>query len=353
MSEFKIPETQSAYGFKKYGLAKDVIEKLTVPVPKLEPNSDQILVKIHAACYNKADMHKMHGVLKNFTKLPIPSIPGADFSGVVVAKGSLVTKFGVGDEVYGTLKLEMNLSTMGTSAEYTLVSTKKDYVELKPSLLSHEEAAATGIASMTAASVFVTHLNLPKEGKNALQGKKLLVVGASGGVGSYVVLVAKYYGAEVTGVCSAKNVKFVKETLKADNVIDYTSSPLENQFSTASEFDLIVDCVGGDDLWHLAQKILNPKGSYLTVVGPMKELGAITIPAIFGMVGSVFYKKLFYTRKYILIQDIATFGIVHEWVSSGASKPPVVEVFEFDDSKKALELMDTNRAVGKVVVKVC
>ena len=207
--------------------APDVLklEEIAKPVPA----DDRVLVKVHAASVNPLDWHYMQGkpyIMRAGAGIGKPDSihMGADFAGTVEAVGKNVTRFKPGDEVFGDRD--------GAFGEYVSVA-ENGAMALKPSNMTMEQAAAVPIAGMTALQA------LRDKGK-VQAGQKVLINGASGGVGTFAVQIAKAYGADVTGVCSTRNVEMVK-SIGADHVIDYTK---EDFTKGSARYDLIIDNVG-------------------------------------------------------------------------------------------------------------
>ena len=228
----------------KYG-SPDVLELQDVEKPK--PRQDEVLVKIHAASANPLDWHFMRAdpffmrLIAGFLK-PRNNILGADIAGKVEAVGKNVTQFQPGDEVYG------DIHNHGF-AEYVCIT--EGNLALKPDNMSFDEAAAVPVAGLTA-------LQCLRDQAQIQAGQKVLINGASGGVGTYAVQIAKSFGAEVTGVCSKRNVDMVR-SIGAEYVIDYTN---EDFTRTGQQYDLILDNVGNRSLSDM-KRILGPKGIYL------------------------------------------------------------------------------------------
>src|SRR2546421_6870475 len=220
-------------------------------VDKPVPNDNQILVKVRALSVNPLDWHFMEGTpylgrLRAFGLLkPKVERLGVDYAGTVEAVGKNITEFKPGDEVYG--------NKFGAFAEY-VVATDKAMV-LKPASLSFEQAASLPVAALTA-------LQALRDSGKLQPGQKVLINGASGGVGTFAVQIAKAFGAEVTGVCSGRNVELVR-SLGADHVIDYTKEDFTRR---AERYDVILDNVGSQPLSGF-RRVLMPKGKYVVVGG--------------------------------------------------------------------------------------
>src|SRR5213083_2891603 len=231
-----------------YGLANLKLENIEKPTP----NDDQILVRVRAASVNPLDWHFIEGtpyimrVMGVGLRKPKDTRLGVDFAGTVEAIGKNVTQFKPGDEVFG--------GRGGAFAEYVCPRANRA-VALKPANLTFEQAASVNIAGITA-------LQAIRDKGNVQPGQKVLINGASGGVGTFAVQIAKTFGADVTGVCSSRNVDLVR-SLGADHVIDYT----KEDFAKGTErYDVILDNVPNHSLSE-CRRILNPKGKYVMIGG--------------------------------------------------------------------------------------
>ena len=237
-----------------YGCA-DVLRIAQIPRPTVADN--QILIRVHAAGLDRGTWHLMTGkpylqrVVLGF-RGPRNPVPGRDVAGTVVAVGPAVTRFSVGDEVYGI--------GPGSFAEYTVA--RQDRLARKPANITFEQAAVVPVSAMTA-------LRALSDVGHVATGQKVLVVGASGGVGSYAVQLAKAFGAEVTGVASTGKLDLVR-TLGADHVIDYTRDDFANG---TDHYDLILDIAGNPTLSRL-RRALTPTGTAVIVGG--EEGGNLT-----------------------------------------------------------------------------
>src|SRR5213076_700003 len=234
----------------KYGTS-DVLGLEDVDVPGLE--DDRALVRVHAASVNALDWHLLRGLpylvrLSEGLRRPKRSSMGVDVAGRVEAVGKNVTQFRPGDAVFGARD--------GAFAEY--VAAKEEKLVLKPANVSFEQAAAVPVAGCTA-------LQALRDKGQVQPGQKVLINGASGGVGTFAVQIAKSFGAEVTGVCSTRNVDLV-ESLGADRVIDYTREAFTQG---AHRYDLMLDIVGGGRSWSDCKRVLSPKATVVVVGGPL------------------------------------------------------------------------------------
>ncbi len=296
--------------YKKYG-PPNVLEVTEIEKPK--PRDNEMLVKIHAATVTSGDVRLRSSDFPPLFWLPArlifglfnpkKKILGHELAGTIEAIGKNVTKFKVGDSVFGTTTM---LKT-GSYAEYICLPQewKNGVVALKPENLSFKEAAALPVGAMT--SLFLL------EKANLKNGQKVLVYGASGSVGSYAVQLAKLNGAIVTGVCSSSNVEMVK-SLGTEKVIDYK----KKDFSEGSEkYDIVFDAVGKTTKAK-AKKVLNAKGIFVTIKMLTKEktenLERIKELAEQGKL------KAFIDKTFVLDEIVSA----HEYVDSGRKRGNVV-----------------------------
>ncbi|GMT46828.1 MAG: alcohol dehydrogenase [bacterium] len=237
----------------RYGSA-EVLEYKEVPLPQVKPS--HLLVRIHATSVNPVDFKIRRGEIRLFTGLinPRVRILGFDVAGEVVEVGKRVKTFRKGDQVYAFLGIRDG----GAYAEYTSVPERS--VAIKPANMSFEEAAAVPLASLTALQA------LRDKGKISA-GKKVLINGASGGVGTFAVQIAKASGAVVAGVCSSKNIELV-QSLGADSVIDYTKKDFTEDSRT---YDIIYDVVANKS-FSTCKKVLTTNGIYITTIPDPKTI---------------------------------------------------------------------------------
>ncbi|MBP93255.1 MAG: NAD(P)-dependent alcohol dehydrogenase [Flavobacteriaceae bacterium] len=236
--------------YTKYG-SPEVIQIVDVEIPSLKP--DEILVKIKVSSATRADTMMRQGTPK-FGRLflglfkPKNTALGTGFSGVIEAIGSQITKFKVGDEVFGE-----KLFSNGCNADYICIA-ENMIIENKPTNISHQEAAPI-------CDGFLTSYNFLKDIANIKEGQHILINGASGSLGSAAVQLAKVMGAKVTGVCSSKNVRFVK-SIGADEVVDYKNDDFTN---SQIKYDIIYDSVGTLS-FKSCKNVLTQKGIFMTPV---------------------------------------------------------------------------------------
>jgi len=304
-------------------------------VAKPTPKDDEVLVKVHAASVNPLDWHYVEGtpyLVRTDSGLGKPENPrlGVDFAGTVEAVGKNVTRFKPGDEVFG--------GKFGAFADYVAVPEGRA-LALKPDNMSFEQAAAVPIAGITA-------LQALRDKGRIHAGQKVLVNGASGGVGTFAVQIAKSYGTEVTGVCSTKNVDMVR-SLGADHVIDYTQ---EDVTKGTQRYDLIIDTVGTHSLSDY-KRVMAPNGIYVGVgsTDPGKWFGWLVAP----VEGAILSK--FVNQKFTMIlaelnkDDLATLGTL---MQSGKLTPVIDRRYQLSEAAEALRYLEKGHARGKVVLTV-
>ena len=283
---------------------------------RLGIGGDDVLVRVRAAGVDRGVWHMMTGLpylgrLAFGVRKPKARILGMDLAGTVEAVGPDVTRFAVGDAVYG--------SGSGSYAEYAVASESK--LAAKPQSLSFEQAAAVPVSAVTA----LVGLRAGKIG----EGQKLLVTGASGGVGSYAVQLAKAYGAQVTGVCSTGKVGFVR-TLGADRVIDYT----REDFAATGPYDLILDIAGNPSISRL-RHALTPTGTAVITGG--EGGGKLTGQRLTMVLGLVRAAEL---------QDLTPL------IEAGKIAPALNRTFALAEARDALRFLEGGHVSGKVVLTI-
>jgi len=304
-------------------------------IAKPSAKDDELLVKVRAASLNPLDWHYLEGtpyLVRTDTGLGKPENPrlGVDFAGTVEAVGKNVTRFKPGDEVFG--------GRTGAFADYVTVREIRA-VASKPANVTFEQAAAVPIAGITA-------LQALRDKGQIHAGQKVLINGASGGVGTFAVQIAKSYGTEVTGVCSTKNVDLVR-SLGADHVIDYTR---EDVTKGTQHYDLIIDTVGTHSLLDY-KRVLSPNGIYVMVgsTDPGKWFGWLVAP-IEGVILSKFVNQKF---NLILAElnkdDLATLAALME---SGKMTPVIDRRYKLSEAAEALRYVEKGHARGKVILTV-
>ena len=314
-----------------YG-SPEVFKMDSVARPTARPN--EILVKMHASSVTKADTMMRTGkpyigrLMIGLTK-PKNPIWGTGFAGVVEAVGLGVTKFKVGDKVFGE-----NLETFGTYAEYVTVA-EEGIVAHLPENLPYEEAAGMGDGGITSLN-FLSNLG------NVKPGDKVLINGASGALGTAAVQIAKHFGAEVTGVCSTKNVSLVWE-LGADHVIDYTT---EDFTGHENSYDLIYDTVGMRSFAD-CRGVLTENGIYASPVLGMPLLGDMMTTTIFGT-----KKAKFSATGALPPKEIKRLlGLLIDIIKTGRFKVIVDRVYPLDKVVEAHEYIEKGHKIGNVVLR--
>ncbi|KAI8826512.1 chaperonin 10-like protein, partial [Chytriomyces cf. hyalinus JEL632] len=332
-----IPAIMQAITFSKYG-DSSVLEHQTIATPALsDKDTSCILVRVHSAGVNPADYKVRKGDMATMVKLHFPAIPGLDYAGIVAAVHSKYSgPLKVGDRVYGkTADMQDN----GTYAQYIKLDTKLDLVVPLPENVSFNDAGGVAVVALTAYVGLVPYGGLSKNvAENA--GRRVLVIGASGGVGMFVVQIAKLLGAHVTAVASGKNKGFVVNTLKADTFVDYTLSPLAQQLSTKNEFDVIT-------MQWLAtmEKTGNSRK-------PSSNQAVYSVGNMTSMVGTITWRAVSSSRRYKFISSIpvSDFPVVAEWIAKGSLKMVTSLALPLADTRKAQDLSETGRTVGKIVL---
>ena len=318
-----------------YGLNNLKLEQIEKPVP----NDDQLLVRVRAASVNPYDWHFIEGTPKIIRLIgatglrkPKDTRLGVDFAGTVEAVGKNVTQFKPGDEVFG--------GRGGAFAEYVCPRATRA-VAMKPATVSFEEAAAVNIAGITALQ------GLRDKGK-VQAGQKVLINGASGGVGTFAVQIAKSLGAEVTGVCSTRNVDLVK-SLGADHVIDYTK---EDFTKGAERYDVMLDNVGNRSLSE-CKGVLTPKGKYVLVGG-----GGASDQGFLGGLSkalwTVVYSKFVNQQMGMMMADSnqKDLTVLADMMQSGKVKAVIDRTYKLDQVPEAIRYLEQGHARGKVVITV-
>jgi len=314
--------------FRKNG-APDVLSCEEIEKPK--PEDDEVLLKVSCASINPLDWRMMRGSplmrVLSVRRKPKLSHPGVDVAGVVEEVGSKVTEFKPGDAVFGACH--------GAFAEYACAPAR--CLALKPAALTFDDASSIPIAGITALQALRDHGRIQR-------GQKVLINGASGGVGTFAVQLAKYFGAEVTGVCSGANAGLVR-SLGADRVVDYT----REDFTRDSErYDVVLDNMGNHSLVQ-CRRILNPKGRCVIIGGP-KQISRIFVHALGAMVFSwLISQKLGMMVAKITAKDLA---FMADLMQSGKVRPVIDRRYKLVEAPEAFGYMEEEHARGKVLITV-
>jgi NADPH:quinone reductase-like Zn-dependent oxidoreductase len=313
----------------------DVLELRDIDIPEIK-DDDEVLVRVHAAGVGRDVWHIMTGLpypirLAGYgLRAPKNPVIGSDVAGVVEAVGTNVSRFQPGDEVFGIGK--------GSYAEY--VCAREDKLAHKPTNLSFEQAAVVAIMGSTALQALRDH------GK-VRQGQEVLIIGASGGVGTYAVQIAKAFGAHVSGVCSTQKVEMVR-SIGADHVIDYTQEDFADVHD--QRYDLILDIGGNSSLSRLRRAlaslgtlvIVGGEGGGRWLGGTDRQLRAIMLSPLVGQKLGTFVNKENH-------EDLMVLG---ELIESGKVTPVIDRTYPLAEVPEAIRYLEEGRARGKVVITV-
>jgi NADPH:quinone reductase-like Zn-dependent oxidoreductase len=294
----------------------------------------EVLVRVRAASVNPRDWHFLRGLpyvmRPTGLRLPEHGVLGSDVAGQVEAVGRAVTRFRPGDEVYANV-LE------GAFAEYA--SVPEDVLAAKPANLTFEQAAAVPLAALTA-------LQGLRDRGQVRAGQRVLIIGASGGVGTFAVQLAKELGAEVTGVCSTRNLEMVR-SLGADQVIDYTREDVVRRGRT---WDLVFQLAGTRSPWDL-RRAVTPRGTLIPSsgesagrwFGPMGRMVAATV------LSAVLPQRL---GPFLARQSADDLEVLRELIEAGRVAPVIDRTYPLSETAEAIRHLETGHARGKVVVTV-
>jgi NADPH:quinone reductase-like Zn-dependent oxidoreductase len=313
--------SMKAVVIRKYG-KNDVVEIGEMPKPRCA--AGMVLLKVHAASVNPLDWKIRSGMLRFITGSKFPKVLGSECAGEVV-ETSGVSKLSQGDQLIGL----SSARSLGAFGEYVCLPETKTFP--KPAAISFEEAACIPIAGLTALQALRDHGRIAP-------GKKVLINGASGGVGTFAVQISALYGAETTGVCSTANIALVKK-LGADRVIDYGVVDFAKE---RYRYDVIFDAVAKRSFAE-CNKTLNPKGVYVTTV---PSFSSILNQYLIGYVSS---RK---ARSMWIKPNSSDMTWMTSHVESGRIRVVIDKVFSLDQAKEALAYSESARAKGKIVLKV-
>ncbi len=315
----------------QYG-SPDVLQLRDIEKPA--PNANEVLIKVHASSVNTGDKIRLYGdpfVVRFDTGLNKPKLPilGADVAGTIEAVGQNVTEFQVGDAVFG----DLSSTGWGGFAEY--VTTPVTPLVKKPANLTFEEAAVAPVAGVTA-------LKGLREKGQIQAGQKVLIHGASGGVGAFAVQIAKAFGAEVTAVCSTSKVELVR-ALGADYVIDYTQADF---VQTGKQYDLIFAANGNRSIFDYL-RALTPDGKYICSGGDMRQVFQVML---LGPILSKLGKQTF--TNYLSVSNRDKLTLLAELMETSQVRPVIDRCYPLSETAEALRYLESGRARGKVVISV-
>jgi len=325
-------KTMKAVTRTEYGSPLDVLELRNADMPAIK--DDEVLVRVHAASVNAGDTAQVRGtpyIIRPVYGMRRPKRPfiGQDVAGTVEKVGAKVTRFSRGDEVFGC--------GFGTFAEYAAAPEKR--LAMKPATVSFDKAAALPVAGLTA-------LQGLRDAAGVAEGQKVLINGASGGVGTFAVQIAKALGAEVTAVCSTRNVEQAS-SIGADHVVDYT----EKDFTQAVErYDVVFDNAASRSLTD-TRRILADNGILIPNAGMLDSKWLTSVPRMLGaMLSSVFSGK----RAKIAAQtwnpdDLIALG---ELIEDGRVEPIIERTYPLAEAAQAVAYVAEGHASGKVVIAV-
>ena len=314
--------------FHSYGTSNVLkIEEVEKPTPK----DNEILVKVCATSVNPAEWYGMTGLflarIGNGLFKPKDTRLGADFAGIVEAIGKEVTDFKPGDEVFG--------GRSGAFAEYVCV---QKAIAHKPANITYEQAGAVAIAGLTALQGLRDHGKIQA-------GQKILINGASGGVGTFAVQIAKALGAEVTAVCSTKNVELIR-SLGADHVIDYTK---EDFTRNRQRYDLLLD-IAGTRSWSEYRRVLAPKATVVIIggpkgkiIGPLKHIIKMRIASFRASQKVIFFVANFNREDLCVLREL---------MEAGKIKPIVDRTYPLNRINEAMSYLGPGHARAKIVVTI-
>jgi NADPH:quinone reductase-like Zn-dependent oxidoreductase len=322
-------DTMRAIVQHRYGSA-DMMHVERVPRPGLADN--EVLIHVHAAGLSRGTWHLMSGrpyVMRLGLGLrgPKKTVAGQDVAGTVIVVGSAVTRFRIGDQVFGI--------GHGSFAEYT--AAREDELARKPANVSFEQAASVPVSALTA-------LQGLRDVGQVKRGQKVLIIGASGGVGTFAVQLAKAFGAEVTGVCSTPKLDLVR-SLGADHVIDYTAT----DFADGPNYDLILD-IGGNATLARIRRVLTSRGTLVIVggedngnwIGMSRQIRAVAL--------SPFIRQRL--AMFLGTQNVSDLEEVANLIEAGALSPTIDRSFPLDCVPDAMRYLESGNARGKIAVTI-
>jgi NADPH:quinone reductase-like Zn-dependent oxidoreductase len=326
------PATMRAITQNRYGtVPEDVMRLDQVARPGI--GDDEVLIQVRAAAVDRGTWHLMAGqpylmrLLGFGFRGPRNRVPGLDVAGTVVAAGPAVTRFAVGDEVFGIAR--------GSFAEYA--AAREGTLARRPAALSFEQASAVAVSGLTA-------LQGLRDAGRIKPGQKVLVVGASGGVGSYAVQIARSFGAEVTGVCGTAKADLVR-SIGADHVIDYTQADFADG---QRHYDLILD-IGGNSRLSRLRRALTPRGTLVIVggegarwTGVGRQVGALALSVLIRQRLTMFVSR----------HRQADLDTLRQLIETGQVTPVVDRTYPLAEAPRAVRHLHAGHARGKIVITI-
>jgi NADPH:quinone reductase-like Zn-dependent oxidoreductase len=319
---------------------KQPLELTDLPEPSVEDHD--VLVDIHAAAVNLLDVKVQAGEFKAILPYKAPFVLGHDLAGTVIAVGSDVTRFTVGDEVYGRPRD----GRVGTFAQRLAVH--EDDLAHRPQSISTAEAASVPLVALTAWQALV-------ERANVQPGQKVLIHAGSGGVGTYAIQLAKHLGATVATTTGTTNMRWVKE-LGADVVIDYKTQRFDKELSG---YDVVLDSQGGETLTR-SLTVLKPGGLAIGIAGPPdpafaaqlgKRVPLLPVMALLSLKTRRAAKRLGVRYSFLFMRaDGAQLGQIAALIEAGTLRPVIDRTFPFDQTPDALTYVQAGRSKGKVLI---
>lgn len=335
-------QTMQALTFKRYGKSPDVGFR-AVPRPT-ELKADELLVQVYAVGLNPIDNMILTGMFKPVLQFQLPATIGSDLAGVVTQVGSQVTRFKVGDAVFASI-----FDTgKGALAEFAVIP--ESAAALKPANLDFVEAASIPMVGLTSWQAL-------KERADIQRGQKVFIPAGSGGIGTFAIQLAKYFGATVATTTSSKNLALVK-SLGADQVVDYTREEFDK---VLKGYDLVLGTVRGDAI-EKSVGILKPGSKIVSLVGPLDKAFAgarrlnFLLKFVFGLMSRkiiTLSKKRFVSYSFLFVRpDGEQLSEISTLLETEQIKPVIDKVYSFAQAKEALDYLAQGRAKGKVVVKI-
>ncbi|MDN5214769.1 NADP-dependent oxidoreductase [Fulvivirgaceae bacterium BMA12] len=321
---------------KAYGGVDVLVSTSDLPTPEFGKN--QLLIENYAAGLNPHDLYLRRGLLSSLLNEELPIVPGLDIAGKVVAVGSDVTTFKEGDRVYGMMDANEQFSPTGfakTGAYAEFCVTREETLSPTPESISFTEAASIPLAALTAYQAIV-------KSADAVSGQKILINGASGGVGSMAIQIARQFGLDTVAVCSKESDSFVR-SLNPGKIIHYDVTDFTSQ---RERYDIIFDVVGNKD-FAACEAHLTPDGIYISNVPNENTFMAYQNPDLEETYG--FHRR---NRYNWVIPEGKDLKAITQLIDQGSLKPVVNRVFDLEHAAEAHHYVENNKARGKTVLNI-